>query len=68
TELLNVNSRVSKYDRVLIVDDVCTHGGTLGVSCRALIRVNPQLDIVATSACQMIVVSVIKDKSIVIAD
>lgn len=67
-ELLTVDNRINKCDRALLVDDVCTHGGTLEVSCKALCEVNPQLDIVATPACQMIVVSALRDKSIVSAN
>jgi len=67
-ELLTVDNRIKKCDRALLVDDVCTHGGTLGVSCEALCEVNLQLDIVAATACQMIVVSALKDESILLAD
>lgn len=66
-ESLAVDNRIAKCGRILIVDDVCTHGGTLGVSCNALRGKYPQLDIVAVSACQMIVVSALRDKSIVLA-
>jgi predicted amidophosphoribosyltransferase len=52
---LSVDASISQYSRVLLVDDVCDHGSTLGVAARSMKSQHPALEIVAATAGQMIV-------------
>lgn len=54
---------IEPMDRILLVDDVCTYGGTLGVASHALRTKNPNLQICATTAVQMIVKAVVMNES-----
>lgn len=49
--------------KVLVVDDVCTHGGTLGVITDVLVAKHPGVEITAAVATQMIVKSAIVRES-----
>lgn len=51
---------------ILLVDDVCTYGGTLRMAIRALESQNSNRQITATVAVQMIVKSVLLDESSVL--
>jgi predicted amidophosphoribosyltransferase len=51
--------------RVLLVDDVCTHGSTLSTIALALKKVWPGVSVGATTAAQMIVKSAVVDESAV---
>ena len=54
---------VESITHVLLVDDVCTYGGTLRVATRHLLAKKPDLQITAAVAVQMIVKSMVIDKS-----
>ncbi len=54
---------IDSIGHILLVDDVCTYGGTLKVTSRSLWAKNPELQITATVAVQMIVKSVVLDES-----
>jgi predicted amidophosphoribosyltransferase len=54
SQALVVSPDVSRYGRILLVDDVATRGSTLGVAAESLHGVNPTMEIVAVTAGQMI--------------
>lgn len=54
-ERLVVADAVADIETVLLIDDVCTHGGTFKMASQALRRVNPKLEIVAAAGMQMVV-------------
>ncbi len=56
---LVVSPAVADAVRVLLVDDVCTHGSTVGVIARAICAVAPQLQVVVATAGQMVVKPVV---------
>jgi hypothetical protein len=58
---LVVASGVLAARRVLLVDDVCTHGSTLDMATRALLDANSSLTVSASTAAQMIVTSAVVD-------
>lgn len=53
-QALIVSPEVSRYQRILLVDDVATRGSTLGVASARLREVNPKTGIVAVTAGRMI--------------
>jgi predicted amidophosphoribosyltransferase len=52
---LDVDQRIANYGRVALVDDVCTEGSTISACFEEMRRVNPELEVVATTAGQMTV-------------
>lgn len=60
---LSVTDLVQGMSRILLVDDVSTHGGTLAIACKIIWRVNPNVEIVTTTAAQMVLKSVIRNIS-----
>lgn len=52
---LVVNDRAADFERILLIDDVCTEGRTLSACVRELRAVNPELDVVVSTAGQMTV-------------
>jgi hypothetical protein len=50
---LIASERVRSVPSVLLVDDVCTEGSTLGVCGKALRAKNPKCTVVTSTACQM---------------
>ena len=64
--LLSVDPRARRLRRVLIVDDVCTYGGTLRAVARALRAAGAGTTrLVATAAAQMVVKDALGDESVV---
>ena len=60
---LELEGRLGRPNRVLLVDDVCTEGSTLKCAAEALRTVCPDTDIVATTAGQMIMKAVVRHPS-----
>lgn len=60
SDLLGVTDSVQDLTRVLLLDDVSTTGGTLAMACEAIWNVNPQVEIVAVTAAQMILKAVVR--------
>lgn len=58
---LVVSADVQGAERVLLVDDVCTHGSTLRTIAKALRRVEPSVDVVTATAGLMVVKPVVAD-------
>ena len=57
---LDVSPRLGNYERVALVDDVCTEGSTISACFKEMRRVNPELEVVATTAGQMTVRAAVK--------
>ena len=60
-EALAVDEKIIAYDRVLLVDDVCTRGRTLRSAVRRLRSIHDEAEIVAACAGQMIVKEAVQD-------
>jgi competence protein ComFC len=54
-EALSVRPSARMYHRILLLDDVCTHGNTLAEAARKIRTVNEDAAIVAVTVGQMIV-------------
>ena len=52
---LVISPAVEGASRVLLVDDVCTHGSTVGVIAKAMRAVEPAVEVVAATAGQMVI-------------
>jgi hypothetical protein len=61
-ERLQVDERVARLDRILLLDDVITKGSTLSVAVASIRAANPAVDIVVAAAGQMIVKTVVKNE------
>lgn len=59
---LEVSEKVRAFGRVLLLDDVCTEGTTIGCAYRRIREVHPSCEISAVTAGQMIVKAVVKDE------
>ena len=57
---LVVADEVTGVERLLLVDDVSTHGGTLKIASQALWHVNSDLKIVAAAGMQMVLKAVVR--------
>jgi len=64
---LVVRRSVKRYDRILLLDDVCTHGNTLGEAASKIRELNEQAEVVAVTAGQMIVKECVLKKRAVLA-
>jgi predicted amidophosphoribosyltransferase len=65
---LDVRASTRHYDRVLLVDDVCTHGNTLAEAAQKMREMNPDIEIVAATAGQMIVKECVLKRRAVLAN
>jgi predicted amidophosphoribosyltransferase len=59
---LQVEEKAKDFERILLVDDVCTEGSTLRCAATAICAVNPDCEIVAATVGQMILKAVVKDE------
>jgi|GEM_PF-2074728 len=57
---LKVERRIRNYRRILIVDDVCTEGTTLGTVCERIKDAHPDSELFAATAGQMMLKSVLR--------
>jgi hypothetical protein len=64
---LSVSRRLKQSRRALLVDDVCTHGTTLSTALRRLRVEHPGLELVAATAGQMILKSVVRHDARLVA-
>ena len=60
-EALGADGRLAKAGSVLLVDDVCTEGSTLGACAEVMRELNPDVRVVASTAGQMTVKDAVKD-------
>jgi len=61
SQALVVDDKVRNYNRILLVDDVCTEGSTFSSAIGRLRGAKPELEITAAAAGQMIVKAVVRD-------
>jgi hypothetical protein len=62
-EALTFDSNLTSYTRILLLDDVCTEGSTLGAAATAILQACSNQEITAVAAGQMIMRAVIRDDS-----
>ena len=65
-QLLHVHARIRIYQRILLLDDVCTEGSTLSCALRRIRDTHPHAQLSATTAGQMLLKSVVKDVSLIL--
>ncbi len=58
---LVVDSKASRFSRILLVDDVCTEGSTLRCAAAAISRINSEVAIYAATAGQMVLKAAVAD-------
>ena len=61
-QLLQVQPEVTRFARILVLDDVCTQGSTLDCALRKIREVHPNGTFTATTAGQMILKGVVGDR------
>ena len=66
-EGLEVDERLGQCKRILLLDDVCTEGSTLRAAASAIMRLNPEIEITAAAAGQMILTSVVQNDAVLFA-
>jgi len=59
--LLQVQPEVTKFARILVLDDVCTQGSTLDCALRKIRELHPNATLTAATAGQMILKGVVAD-------
>jgi hypothetical protein len=64
---LRIDESWAGTSRVLLVDDVCTHGSTLKLCATLLRRTYPEMEVVAGTAGQMIVKEAVTDPAVLLA-
>jgi predicted amidophosphoribosyltransferase len=67
-QLLNVDTSIRRYPRILLLDDVCTEGSTLNSALQRIRETHPQSQLSATTAGQMILKSVVKDERLILGE
>jgi predicted amidophosphoribosyltransferase len=60
---LEVDNRIARYERVLLLDDAITKGSTLSAALAEIQMVKPNLDVVVAAAGQMILKAVVGDEN-----
>ncbi len=65
-QLLQVDAAIRKYNRILLVDDVCTQGSTLNSALRRIREAHPDSELSATTAGQMLLKSVVTDEHLIV--
>lgn len=63
---LCVSNNITKYNKILLLDDVCTQGSTLRVATNSIKGVHPECNIFAVTAGQMIIKSVVVSEDVII--
>jgi predicted amidophosphoribosyltransferase len=61
-QVLTVNPSITRYARILLLDDVCTQGSTLNCALRKIRETHPTSHLTATTAGQMLLKSVVTDE------
>lgn len=65
-QLLEVDPAITNYTRLLLLDDVCTHGSTLNSALRRIKEAHPDSEITATTAGQMLLKSVVTHEQLIL--
>jgi predicted amidophosphoribosyltransferase len=65
-QFLQVDAAVTKYARILLLDDVCTQGSTLNCALRRIREAHPHAQLTATTAGQMLLKSVVTDDRLIV--
>jgi predicted amidophosphoribosyltransferase len=65
--LLDLSDRMSTCTRILLVDDVCTHGSTIRAIARRLLLLYPQMEVFVSTAGQMIVKDAVREVRTLVA-
>ena len=63
---MTVDAAARGLSRILLLDDVSTEGSTLRCAVQAFREVNADCSIVAATAGQMILKSVVRDKTVLV--
>jgi predicted amidophosphoribosyltransferase len=65
-QLLTVDGSITEYQRILLLDDVCTQGSTLNCALRKITETHPTRRLTATTAGQMLLKSVVRDEHLIL--
>ena len=65
-QLLEVDATITNYARLLLLDDVCTHGSTLNSALRRIREAHPGSEITATTAGQMLLKNVVTHEQLIL--
>lgn len=65
-QLVTVDPSITGYQRILLLDDVCTQGSTLNCALRKIREIHPTCRISATTAGQMLLKSVVRDEQLIL--
>jgi predicted amidophosphoribosyltransferase len=65
-QLLHVDPAITQYSRLLLLDDVCTHGSTLNCALRRITEAHPGSQVTATTAGQMLLKNVVTHEKLIL--
>jgi len=65
-QLLTVDEAITNYQRILLLDDVCTQGSTLNCALRKIREAHPNSQLTATTAGEMLLKSVVRDEHLIL--